>query len=56
MLDQLECTCEGCDNPLEESDLQLAMKLEGGERRAYECSCGTVTITIVDPDSILGLS
>ncbi|MFT4932989.1 MAG: hypothetical protein ACI91T_002894 [Natronomonas sp.] len=48
MLDSLSCTCEasGCERALGEDQLMLAMRTEGGVRRAYECDCGAVTITV----------
>ncbi|RMB13660.1 hypothetical protein [Haloplanus aerogenes] len=48
MLENLTCTCEaaGCDRPLDEGTLMLAMRTEAGERRAYECACGAVTVTV----------
>jgi len=49
MLDSLACTCEAadCDRPLGADELMLAMATDAGERRAYECACGTVTVTVV---------
>lgn len=48
MLDALTATCENpaCDRPLDEDRLIVAMQLDGGERRAYECTCGAVTVTV----------
>jgi hypothetical protein len=48
MLDNLTSTCEaaGCDRPLDDGALMLAMRTEAGERRAYECDCGAVTVTV----------
>jgi|GEM_PF-477670 len=48
MLEELTCTCEaaGCDRRLDDDALMLAMRTEAGERRAYECPCGAVTVTI----------
>lgn len=48
MLDTLSCTCEadGCDRGLGADQLMLAMRTDGGVRRAYECDCGEVTITV----------
>ncbi len=46
MLENLTSTCEGCDRPLGEDALMLSMRTEGGERRAYECACGAVTVTV----------
>jgi hypothetical protein len=48
MLDELAATCErdACDRPLSEDDCMLVYRTDEGERRAYECSCGAVTITV----------
>ena len=48
MLENLTSTCEatGCDRPLDDGALMLAMRTEAGERRAYECDCGAVTVTV----------
>jgi hypothetical protein len=48
MLDELACTCEaeGCDRPLDDGDCMLVYRTEAGQRRAYECSCGEVTVTV----------
>jgi len=48
MLDSLSCTCEasGCERALGDDQLMLAIRTEGGVRRAYECDCGAVTITV----------
>ncbi|MFC7045004.1 hypothetical protein ACFQH6_05810 [Halobacteriaceae archaeon GCM10025711] len=47
MLEALTTTCEACDSPLDDEHLMLAMAVDAGERRAYECDCGAVTITVV---------
>jgi hypothetical protein len=49
MLENLTSACEaaGCDRPLDDDALMLAMRTESGERRAYECACGAVTVTVV---------
>jgi len=49
MLEKLTCACEarGCDRELGDSQLILTMEADGCERRAYECACGAVTITVV---------
>jgi hypothetical protein len=49
MLENLTSTCEaaGCDRSLDEDARMLTMRTEAGERRAYECACGAVTVTIV---------
>jgi len=48
MLDELACTCEGvgCDRTLSDADRMLVYRTDGGERRAYECVCGAVTVTV----------
>ena len=48
MLDELASTCEadGCTRPLCEENCMLVYRTVAGERRAYECACGTVTITV----------
>lgn len=48
MLDELACTCEaaGCDRRLTDEECMLVYHTEGGQRRAYECSCGAVTVTV----------
>ena len=53
MLDEIACRCEatGCDRELDDGSCQLIFRTPGGERRAYECPCGHVTVTIAAPDS-----
>jgi hypothetical protein len=48
MLEKLTSTCEasGCDNELDAENCMLVYETELGERRAYECDCGEVTITV----------
>lgn len=48
MIEELAATCEsdGCDRALRETDCMLVYRTEMGERRAYECACGAVTITV----------
>jgi len=48
MLEELAATCEheACDRSLREDDCMLVYRTDDGERRAYECTCGTVTITV----------
>jgi hypothetical protein len=46
MLDELAAACEGCDKQLREDDCMLTYHTEAGQRRAYECACGAVTITV----------
>jgi hypothetical protein len=47
MLENLTSTCGGCDRSLDDGALMLSMRTEAGERRAYECACGAVTVTVV---------
>ncbi|MFC6732016.1 hypothetical protein [Haladaptatus sp. DYSN1] len=49
MLEKLTCTCENseCGRTLHDDRLMLSMRTEVGERRAYECECGAVTVTVV---------
>ena len=46
MLGDLTCTCADCGRPLGDAEFRLAMETTGGERRAYECRCGSVTVTV----------
>lgn len=48
MLENLTTTCEaeGCDRPLSASECMLVFSTDAGERRAYECDCGAVTVTV----------
>ncbi len=48
MLDELAATCEqkGCDRPLREDNCILVYRTDHGERRAYECDCGAVIVTV----------
>ncbi|MCT9095973.1 hypothetical protein [Haloarchaeobius sp. HME9146] len=50
MLEHLTGTCEGCDATLDADRLMLTMRTDGGVRRAYECTCGAVTVTVVRED------
>ncbi|MFC4449208.1 hypothetical protein [Halorussus aquaticus] len=49
MLEDLRCACEArsCQRTLGEEELMLRMTTDAGERRAYECACGAVTVTVV---------
>ena len=47
MLEELACACEACSRDLGQSSFMLAMETPDGERRAYECDCGAVTVTVV---------
>ena len=46
MFDELTPTCEasGCERTLARP--ALVFRDENGERRAYECACGAVTVTV----------
>jgi hypothetical protein len=48
MLGELTATCEaaGCDRELDAEDAAIVFRTDGGERRAYECACGAVTVTV----------
>ncbi len=48
MLDELACTCEAadCDRELGDDNRMLIYRTDAGERHAYECACGTVTVTV----------
>lgn len=48
MLENLTCTCDasGCDRRLSEQQLMLVFETDAGTRRAYECACGAVTVTV----------
>jgi hypothetical protein len=48
MLDGLAPTCgaRGCERGLDENPA-LVYRTDAGERRAYECDCGHVTVTVV---------
>jgi hypothetical protein len=48
MLDDIACTCDavGCDRTLTEAECELVFRTSAGERRAYECACGAVTMTV----------
>lgn len=47
MFEELTCTCRGCDRDLAAADPALVYRDGGGERRAYDCACGAVTVTVV---------
>jgi len=49
MLSKLATTCDGkdCNRPLTADECMLAYETPAGERRAYECTCGEVTVTVV---------
>jgi hypothetical protein len=46
MLEDLARACESCDRPLSADGFALAFETADGVRRAYECECGAVTITV----------
>lgn len=43
------CDREECDRELTDAELMLAYAVGETERRAYECRCGAVTITVGRP-------
>ncbi|MFB6307823.1 MAG: hypothetical protein ABEH35_00695 [Haloarculaceae archaeon] len=43
---RIDLACEGCDRELDDEPA-IVFRTAGGERRAYECPCGAVTITVV---------
>lgn len=43
---RLFVACEACDRALGPAECRLTYETPGGERRAYECACGAVTITV----------
>jgi hypothetical protein len=47
MIRELACACEECSRDLGQSEFMLALETPEGERRAYECACGAVTVTVV---------
>ncbi|WP_185903204.1 hypothetical protein [Halonotius terrestris] len=49
MLEELTLTCEAadCDRRLAAESPAIAMSTPDGTRRAYECDCGAVTITVL---------
>jgi hypothetical protein len=49
MLEELTLTCEaaGCDRQLDAESPAISLSTPDGTRRAYECSCGAVTITVL---------
>ena len=48
MMEDLRCACDarGCSRTLGENELLVRMTTDAGERRAYECACGAVTVTV----------
>jgi hypothetical protein len=48
MLETLASPCENpaCERSLKPESCMLVYETEAGTRRAYECSCGTVTVTV----------
>ena len=43
----LECSTADCDRTLTEDRHMLTMETPDGVRRAYECECGAVTVTVL---------
>ncbi|WP_263017916.1 hypothetical protein [Natronobiforma cellulositropha] len=56
MLEHLSATCDRCDRALCDDRLILSMTTDAGTRRAYECRCGGVTVTVVRDASSDGAS
>jgi len=52
MLDTIAPRCQagGCDRELTETECTLVYRTDEGERRAYECACGAITVTVARPD------
>lgn len=52
MLEHLasECSAADCDRTLSEERRMLTMETPDGVRRAYECECGAVTVTVLRDD------
>ncbi|WP_164471840.1 hypothetical protein [Halosimplex salinum] len=52
MLSEIVCRCEAanCSRKLTDGSCMLVFRTEAGERRAYECDCGHVTVTVAAPD------
>lgn len=46
MLDELTAECTDCDRTLDPAEATLVYRTAAGERHAYECECGAVTITV----------
>ena len=48
MLGELTATCDApnCTRTLEDIEQMIVYRTEDGERQAFECSCGAVTITV----------
>ncbi|WP_435078290.1 hypothetical protein [Halococcus sp. AFM35] len=46
MFDELTPTCEATDCDRELTTPALVFRNGCGERRAYECACGAVTVTV----------
>ena len=46
MFEELACTCGSCERELGDAALQLVYQTDAGARRAYECACGAVTVTV----------
>ncbi|MEM4780119.1 MAG: hypothetical protein QXG03_00930 [Halalkalicoccus sp.] len=43
---RLDCRCERCDRRLTDERRILTFERGGAVRRAYECTCDAVTITV----------
>ena len=53
MLEHLasECSAADCERPLSDDRHMLTMQTPDGVRRAYECECGAVTVTVLHEDA-----
>jgi hypothetical protein len=52
MLEHLASVCSApdCERTLSEDRRMLTMETPDGIRRAYECECGAVTVTVLDKE------
>lgn len=54
MLERLGSVCSApdCERTLSEDRRMLTMETPDGVRRAYECACGAVTVTVVHREEV----
>ena len=54
MLEHLasECSAPDCERSLSEDRRMLTMQTPDGVRRAYECECGAVTVTVLSDETL----
>ncbi|WP_248517846.1 hypothetical protein [Salinarchaeum laminariae] len=52
MLEHLASVCSApdCERTLSEDRRMLTMETPDGTRRAYECECGAVTVTVLSDE------